>query len=35
MANLKKRMREAIEARGYDIKKMFELFDQNGDGAFD
>lgn len=35
MDNLKQKMRDAISAKGFDIKQMFAMFDQNGDGAFD
>lgn len=32
---LRTTLRSAIEARGYDIKKMFEMFDTDGSGSFD
>ena len=32
---LKVKLREAIEEKGFDIAKMFKIFDTNGDGNFD
>jgi Ca2+-binding EF-hand superfamily protein len=32
---LKNVIRTAIEKKGYDLAKMFKLFDTNGDGTFD
>ena len=32
---LRKTLSDAIQRKGYDIAKMFKLFDQNGDGTFD
>ena len=32
---LRSNLKKAIEAKGYDIAKMFKIFDTNGDGTFD
>ena len=32
---LKTKIREAIERKGYDIAKMFKMFDTDGSGSFD
>lgn len=32
---LRSALKKAIESKGYDIAKMFKLFDTNGDGTFD
>ena len=31
---LRDELKNKIEEKGYDLKKMFELFDKNGDGVF-